>query len=264
MISHNYSTVRVLVALGQILFAITTLYRARGNQIEVYGFTAFGLTVAPYAVMSVINRLRSPCCPDYPLIYLVESLVTDEARSHGRYLNGTAGKLKEFSNTDISTVREDFGGKFYSLQEPLECKDTNSGGIHVRPDDIKAAGLNTLLTNREVTKESGSEEAGQHASQLLRSNNPFKWLKARLPKLLLSPRGPNMNMKLIDKVAMRDLASRSSPSDFQGLTVDEDTHGSGTIPRSPEIELLQQSGYASASPEDLLSDQEALCMPRNG
>jgi hypothetical protein len=65
-ISYNYSLVKILVSLGQAIYAIFTLYRARGDQIVQFGYAEFGLTVAPYAVVSVLNLLGSLLCPEFP------------------------------------------------------------------------------------------------------------------------------------------------------------------------------------------------------
>jgi hypothetical protein len=50
-ISCGYGVVKILVAIIQLLYATATLYLARGDQVEWYGYPAFGLTVAPYAWM---------------------------------------------------------------------------------------------------------------------------------------------------------------------------------------------------------------------
>ncbi|KAJ3956645.1 hypothetical protein N0V92_006789 [Colletotrichum tropicale] len=42
-----YNLVRVLASIIQLIFAVSTLYRTRGDQIERYGYAAFGLTVIP-------------------------------------------------------------------------------------------------------------------------------------------------------------------------------------------------------------------------
>ncbi|RDL40892.1 uncharacterized protein BP5553_00871 [Venustampulla echinocandica] len=95
-LSCSYSLVKVLVSLVQSLYAMTTLYRSKGNQIEQYGYAAFGLTVAPYAIMSVINLVGNLMVPEYPALYLVESTVMDEARKRDDcFFDGTVGKLDE-------------------------------------------------------------------------------------------------------------------------------------------------------------------------
>jgi len=48
-LASMYSFLKLLISLIQATWAIITLYRARGNQIDEYRYAAFGLTVAPYA-----------------------------------------------------------------------------------------------------------------------------------------------------------------------------------------------------------------------
>jgi len=96
-LSYNYNLVKIMVSLGQAIYAIFTLYRARGDQIAQFGYAAFGLTVAPYAVVSVLNLLGSLLCPEFPALYMVESSIMEEARRRGgEYVfEGTVGRLDE-------------------------------------------------------------------------------------------------------------------------------------------------------------------------
>ena len=80
VIACNYNAVKVIGALAQLLFAIATLYRSRGDQINRYGFAAFGLTVTPYAFMSVVNLVGNLMCPEYPAMYLIESKAMRDRR----------------------------------------------------------------------------------------------------------------------------------------------------------------------------------------
>lgn len=80
LISSNYSLVKIFVAIGQSLYGIATLYEsARGDQINRYGYAAFGLTVVPYAYMSLVNLLANLLAPHYPTMYLVESQAMRDA-----------------------------------------------------------------------------------------------------------------------------------------------------------------------------------------
>jgi hypothetical protein len=100
-VSCNYSVVKVLVGLGQAIYAGLTLYETRGNQIEVYGYAAFGLTVSPYLVMSVVNLIGNLISPEYSTMYLVNSSIMEEAtRRPGCYFDGVVGRLAEFSEDD--------------------------------------------------------------------------------------------------------------------------------------------------------------------
>lgn len=93
-LSRNYNLPKGVIALFQTLYASATLYRARGDQIQRYGYAAFGLTVAPYLVMSIINLLGTMITPDYPCVYLVRSEIMDEAfRRQGAKFEGMVATL---------------------------------------------------------------------------------------------------------------------------------------------------------------------------
>ena len=92
-LSSSYSFSQAAVAMFQVVFASVTLYRTRGDQIQRYGFAAFGLTVAPYLTMSIINLVSAFVTPNYPTLYMVNSGTMDEAISHGAKIEGVAGAL---------------------------------------------------------------------------------------------------------------------------------------------------------------------------
>jgi len=88
----KYSLVKILVSIYQLLFSIATLYKSRGDQITRYGFFAPGLTVAPYAWMSLINLLGNLFRPEYPAMYIVNSNSLTRLRAKLR----ADGKQDEF------------------------------------------------------------------------------------------------------------------------------------------------------------------------
>ena len=93
-VSSTYSLAQGLVAVFQTLYASATLYRARGDQIKWYGYAAFGLTVAPYLVMSVVNLISTILTPNYPTTFMVESeIMREAARRDGARFNGIVGML---------------------------------------------------------------------------------------------------------------------------------------------------------------------------
>jgi hypothetical protein len=75
VLAKEYTTI------AQTFFGTTTLYRTIGDQIDRYGYAAFGLTVTPYAYMSLIKLFANLLCPEFPARYLVESLAMREAAS---------------------------------------------------------------------------------------------------------------------------------------------------------------------------------------
>lgn len=70
-IPFGYNAVQILISLAQLLFAITTIYRSRGDQLDRYGYAAFGLTVIPYAWMSHVNLAGNLIRLHYSSAYLV-------------------------------------------------------------------------------------------------------------------------------------------------------------------------------------------------
>ncbi|MCJ1456494.1 hypothetical protein MMC28_006855 [Mycoblastus sanguinarius] len=95
-LSSNYNLPKALIAIFQTLYASATLYRTRGDQIQRYGYAAFGLTVAPYLVMSILNLASTMLTPDYTAVYLVRSKVMEEAlRRPDAGFEGIVGTLRE-------------------------------------------------------------------------------------------------------------------------------------------------------------------------
>jgi hypothetical protein len=101
-INSQFDIMRSLVALVQAILAIQTLYQTRGDQLNRYGYAAFGLTVAPYAVMSLVNLAGALSRPEYDAVYLVGSpVMSEERRRKGLegYYDGVVGEVFE-ADTD--------------------------------------------------------------------------------------------------------------------------------------------------------------------
>ncbi|KAI9720763.1 MAG: hypothetical protein M1828_005554 [Chrysothrix sp. TS-e1954] len=94
-ISWTYSGPKTIVAIVQLVFAMITLYRASGTELQQYGFTAYSLTVTPFALMSVINLCGTLITPSFPSLYIVGSTVSDEALQRGCTIDGMVARLGE-------------------------------------------------------------------------------------------------------------------------------------------------------------------------
>jgi hypothetical protein len=93
-IASSWNIAAGVIALVQIGFAISTLWRARGSQLERYGYAAFSLTVIPYAIMSAINLLGNIATPSYEYLYILRSTVLEEAQKRpGAVIDGTVGMV---------------------------------------------------------------------------------------------------------------------------------------------------------------------------
>jgi hypothetical protein len=78
-ISDSQNIAKVAISLLQVVYTGFTLYRARGDQIDRFGYAAFGLTVLPYLIMSATNLLAAILTPDYSMLYLVRTPELNEA-----------------------------------------------------------------------------------------------------------------------------------------------------------------------------------------
>lgn len=58
-LSKSRSITKGIIALLQFCFSIFVLIKSKANQVEIYGYAAFSLTVAPYAVMAAVNLLAN-------------------------------------------------------------------------------------------------------------------------------------------------------------------------------------------------------------
>ena len=96
----SYSLPKSIIAIVQTIYASVTLYHTRGNQIQQYGYAAFGLTVLPYIMMSIINLIATLLIPYYPTLYIVGSLELDEAMALGAKVEGIVGRMVQDSDED--------------------------------------------------------------------------------------------------------------------------------------------------------------------
>ncbi|KAK0715362.1 hypothetical protein B0H67DRAFT_537735 [Lasiosphaeris hirsuta] len=105
---------KAAISAAQLVYALATLYRTQSYQVKDYGYAAYGLSVIPYAWMSLINLAGNLMCPRYQSMYLVRSPALDtleklfkERSSGGDYSNvfwvdGTIGRI----DSDKETILE--------------------------------------------------------------------------------------------------------------------------------------------------------------
>jgi len=96
-VACSYNGAKAIVSIVQILFGIHTLYRTRGNQVEQFGYAAYGLTVIQYALMSFVNLLGNIVRPDYASTYIVGSNCSDDLQEKHNCALVTIGRIKEHS-----------------------------------------------------------------------------------------------------------------------------------------------------------------------
>lgn len=102
-LAEQYSFLKSIVAVCQTLYALSTLYKTRGGQIEQFGYAAYGLTVIPYGFMSIVNLVSNIFSSEYSAIFVVETeglrrlreRIEAQGKSRDYFVEDTVGKLKE-------------------------------------------------------------------------------------------------------------------------------------------------------------------------
>lgn len=137
-----HSFPRTLLSLSQTISGAFALYKASGSQIERYGFAAFGLTVIPYVVISVINFTGSLLSGEYETIFLVHSSIMDEMIARGGFSDGTVGTVDGATEDHTDTPLLDrevsigLGGtavKFEGSKELLRCVGSSNQSFKIEP-----------------------------------------------------------------------------------------------------------------------------------
>ncbi|KAI9047443.1 hypothetical protein LZ554_008162 [Drepanopeziza brunnea f. sp. 'monogermtubi'] len=120
-LARNYNISKILISILQIVWGVITLYQTRRNQIALYGFGAFGLTVAPYAIMSIVNLAINLLRPEYATMYLVHSPAMEAAAAHHGFFQGMVASVDvDRMPAGAADVRpEDFTGGLSSFRDNL-------------------------------------------------------------------------------------------------------------------------------------------------
>lgn len=82
-LSTPRSVPKLFLSLLQAVWATRTLYRSQGDPIEIYGYAAFGLTVAQYAYMAIINIIGNLLQPKYTSMFIIRTEEMKKAEDAG-------------------------------------------------------------------------------------------------------------------------------------------------------------------------------------
>ncbi|KZT26159.1 hypothetical protein NEOLEDRAFT_1147545 [Neolentinus lepideus HHB14362 ss-1] len=137
-LSHHRSSLAMLVSIVQLVSSIFTLYRTKGDQIVRHGYAAFGLSVIPFMLMTVINLAFNAILGDYPYLYILRTRVLEEAEGrleHGKRFVGCIGHT-----TDIVILGQ--GQTLVRLFESVEMylEDSQENQCPDRVLVVKASG----------------------------------------------------------------------------------------------------------------------------
>ena len=124
----------MLTAVFQTVYASATLDQVRADQIQRYGYAAFGSTVAPYLVMSLVNLASTMLTPDYSTMYLVSSGTMEEAQwRKGSRFEGVVGTIgrNRTSNESFEKVKIDVkdDSRIFMLGSRILSISTDGSGV---------------------------------------------------------------------------------------------------------------------------------------
>lgn len=177
-LSCSYSIIKPLVAIIQLFYGCLTLYRARGDQVKQYGYSAFGLTVTPYVTMSFINLCGALLTPSYSHMYFVSTLVMEEAQKRRETdIKGVVGRVPTKSDRDEAESTEgQFTGIFKKVNDEGEFKLCLDIGKQKRRQNyvvIKFPNEEKKSTNDETPATHTSQSPPGSGSQIGTSSSPL-------------------------------------------------------------------------------------------
>lgn len=98
---RSRSWLKAGVSIYQLMSAVHALWTTRGDQARRFGYAAYGLSVTPYALMSLINLLCNAVMGELPCRYLLRTAILEEAeRRKGAQFSGVIGTLKELGEKE--------------------------------------------------------------------------------------------------------------------------------------------------------------------
>ena len=101
-LSCSFSRLAAVVAIFQLLFSVFTLVHTNlGNQIQLYGYAAYGFTVVPYAAMSLVNLVANSVTPNYPTLYMIRTPTMADAEAAGGMFDGVIADMATERKTDV-------------------------------------------------------------------------------------------------------------------------------------------------------------------
>ena len=116
-VANANNTPRILFSLMQTVSSAYALYQAQGSQIAEFGYTAYGLTVLPYMIVSVFNIVGSLLTSEYEMLYLVHSSTMDEMVHRGGTVDGVVGTVNvPQGELDLRVDRIETSGSYLQFE----------------------------------------------------------------------------------------------------------------------------------------------------
>jgi hypothetical protein len=127
-VGRSKNVIKGFASVVQLIFASITLYRARGSQLERYGYAAFGLSVFPYALMSLVNLVVVAIVGEYTTLFVLRTAILEEAKRCGGTISGEVGTLPEVTQS-ANEVESPIGnnGEDRHVTPLFNVDDSNDG-----------------------------------------------------------------------------------------------------------------------------------------
>jgi len=134
VISNSYNVTKAFTGIVQIISSLYALYSAYGDQVTRYGYAAFGFTVLPYTVMSVLNTIANLVEASYDCLFLVRSDVMLEAehREGGEFVGEVAELVPASKDIEKGIELAAAGVEFVDLRF---LRGTRGGWKAIEVDD---------------------------------------------------------------------------------------------------------------------------------
>ncbi|KAG0644213.1 hypothetical protein HOY80DRAFT_1013714 [Tuber brumale] len=103
VIASSYGTAKSFTGVLQIIISIFTLYSSSSDQVNLYGYAAFGFSVIPYTIMSFLNAIANSIEADYDTLFMVESEVMVEAfgRTREEFIGAVAVLTPDYAKEGV-------------------------------------------------------------------------------------------------------------------------------------------------------------------
>ncbi|KAK5652336.1 hypothetical protein OQA88_10528 [Cercophora sp. LCS_1] len=140
LLSSSHNLLKLVISLLQSMWAVITIYRARGDQIQQYGYAAFGLTVAPYATMSIVNTIANMLTPEYATTFVLRTPLLEELEAKGIVFFNGALDVKEKQTLDEEQPKS-WKTKLVDFTDALFFDQTKSYTVEYPSDSIYVVGF---------------------------------------------------------------------------------------------------------------------------
>jgi hypothetical protein len=110
VVSNSYNATKAFTGIIQIISSLYAIYAAYGDQVTRYGYAAFGFTVVPYTVMSILNTIANLIEASYDCLFLVRSDVMLEAehREGGEFVGEVAELVPASKDIEMAAAGVEF------------------------------------------------------------------------------------------------------------------------------------------------------------